>query len=200
MHMGRRRRVVHSLLGAVMFGDGEGLRTEVKFAVAAAYDKFDSKWGMPPDKLRWVDIWSPLLNRFTLNEINAVADYCVTEFRRPPVPGEYIELCTRLRDSKLLSEPIVSKIERMAYLILDNEDFQGASSSNISDACLIAATIASMNSYAESAPSVNHESVKRELSGRLNMFFEEALLWQLDAKEGKGYWSKVFTPSNLPKQ
>jgi hypothetical protein len=176
-----------------MFGDGEGLNTEVKFAVAATYDKFDAKWGISTEKLRWVDIWSPFLSRFTVNEINAVADYCIKEFRRPPVPVEYIELCTRLKKTKPLSEPIVSKIERMAYLILASEDFQEASRSEISDACLIAGTIASLNSYAEIAPGVQHDYIKQELSGRLNMFFEEALLWKLDAKEGKGYWDGVFT-------
>lgn len=175
-----------------MFGDGEGLSTEVKFAVAAAYDKFSAKWGMSVEKLRWVDIWSPFLSRFTIAEINSVADYCIKEFRRPPVPVEYIELCTRLRNAKPLSEPIVSKVEGMAYLILANEDFQKASSSEISDACLIAATIASLNSYAKFASEVQREYIKQELSGRLNMFFEEALRWQQDAKEGKGYWVGVF--------
>jgi hypothetical protein len=80
----------------------------------------------------------------------------------------------------------------MAYLILANEDFHEASRSEISDACLIAATIASLNSYVEIAPSVRHEYIKQELSGRLNMFFEEALLWRLDAEEGKGYWNGAF--------
>lgn len=179
-----------------MFGDGEGLSTEVKFAVAATYDKFAAEWGISTEKLRWVDIWSPFLSRFTVNEINAVADYCIKEFRRPPVPVEYIELCTRLRNAKPLSEPIVSKIERMAYLILASDDFQEVSRSEISDACLIAATIASLNSYVEIAPSVRHEYIKQELSGRLNMFFDEALLWKLDAKEGKGYWNGIFAQSD----
>ncbi|WP_402719856.1 hypothetical protein [Janthinobacterium rivuli] len=176
-----------------MFGDGEGLETEVKFAVAAAYDKFNEKWGLPTEKLRWVDIWSPCLSRFSVAEINAIAAYIVTEYRRPPVPVEYIELCTRLRDGKALSDPIVSKIERMAYLILANDDFQGASSSEISDACLIAASISSLNSYAELGMKDKQEWIKQELSGRLNMFFEEAKLWQMDAKEGKGYWNGTIS-------
>ena len=96
-----------------MFGDGEGLHTEVKFAVAATYDKFAAKWGVTGDKLRWVDDWASFLSRFSVAEINSVADYCVIEFRRPPVPVEYIELCTRVRNGKQLSEPMVSKLERM---------------------------------------------------------------------------------------
>lgn len=175
-----------------MFGEGEGLSTEVKFAVAATYEKFAAKWGMPVEKLRFVDDWSSFLGRFTVTEINSVADYWVQEFRRLPTAGEYIELCNRLRNGKPLSEPIVSKVERMARLILANEDLQGASSSEISDACQIAATIASLNAYVEHSLGAPHEYIKQELSGRLNMFFEEALLWQLDAKEGKGYWAGVF--------
>lgn len=178
-----------------MFGDGEGLRTEVKFAVAAAYDKFAAKWGISVEKLRWIDDWSSFLSRFTVAEINSVAEYCVNEFRRPPVPVEYIELCTRLRNGRPLSEPIVSKVERMAYLILANEDFKigGVSNSEISDACLIAAAIGSLNAYAEHAPNVPAEHIKEELSGRVRMFFEEALRWQSDAKEGKGYWAGMLT-------
>jgi len=57
---------------------------------------------------------------------------------------------------------------------------------------LIAATIASLNSNAELAPEGQHEYIKQELPGRLSMFFEEALRWQQDAKEGKGYWDGVF--------
>jgi hypothetical protein len=177
-----------------MFGDGEGLQTEVKFAVAAAYDKFAAKWGGTSEKLRWVDDWSSFLSRFSVDEINSVADYCVSEFRRPPVPVEYIELCTRVRSGKPLSEPIVSKRERMAYLILANEDFKvgNTSSSEISDACLITAVIASLNAYGESLPNMSTDYVIEELTGRVRMFFEEALLWQLDAKEGKGYWADMF--------
>lgn len=175
-----------------MFGDGEGLSSGVKFAVAATYDKFAAKWGMPVEKLAWVDVWSPSLSRFTVAEINSVADYCVQEFRRSPVLMEYVELCTRLRDAKPLTEPIVSKVERMAHLILQIADFQTASSSEISDACLIAATIAKLNEGATSGTKISHHYIKQELSGRLNMFFEEALIWQLDAKEGKGYWAGVL--------
>ena len=73
-----------------MFGEGEGLKSPVKFAVAAAYDKFAGRWEMAGDKLRWVDVWPPLLERFSVQEINAAADYCAKEFRRPPVPVEFI--------------------------------------------------------------------------------------------------------------
>jgi putative transposase len=49
-----------------------------------------------------------------------------------------------------------------------------------------------LKSYAEIAPKVQHAYIKEELSGRLNMFFEEAQRWQLDAEDGKGYWAEVF--------
>lgn len=177
-----------------MFGDGEGLQSNVKFAVAATYDKFTAQWKLPAQKLRWVDIWSSLLSRFSVEEINSVANYCVREFRRPPIPVEFIELCHRIRDGRPLSEPIVSKIERMAYLILSNADFKTGevSNSEISDACLIAASIASLNAYAEMAPNVPKEGIGTELTCRTKMFFEEALRWQIDSKEGKGYWADTF--------
>jgi hypothetical protein len=179
-----------------MFEDGEGLRSPVKFAVAATYDKFAAKWSdLSREKLAWVNLWAPLLDRFTVQEINAVADYCVREFRRPPVPVEFMELASRCRAGKPLSEPIVSKLERMAYLILASEEFATSdiSLSEISDACLMAAAIAHLKSYDQLlGPRISEEFKLQELSGRATMFGQEAANWRQDALEGKGYWKDVF--------
>ncbi|MCP1574192.1 hypothetical protein J2S30_002571 [Herbaspirillum rubrisubalbicans] len=175
-----------------MFGDGEGLNAEVKFAVAAAYDKFHMKWGLNAEKLRWVEIWSAVLSKFSTREINEVAAYCLKEFRRPPVPVEYIELCTRYRNGLELSAPIVSTVERMAYLILANEDFQMASSSDIARACVIAAAVSTLKTYEEFMPNTPFEYIKHELVGEAQMFIEEANRWHMDAKDGKGYWKDFF--------
>lgn len=177
-----------------MFGDGEGLRSHVKFAVAATYDKFVKKWGLPSEKLFWVDIWAPLLDRFTVQEINAVADYCVREFRRPPVPVEFMELASRQRAGRPLSDPIVSKLERMAYLILTSEEFatSDVTLSEVSDACLIAAAIAHSKSYDGLSSQISAEFKLSEFTGRARMFAEEAAHWKQDADEGKGYWKDVF--------
>lgn len=175
-----------------MLEDQDEASAEVKLAVTEVYDKFAGKWQMSSERQRWIEYWAPCLSEFTPSEISFVADYCIKEHRRPPVPVEFKVLCSRLRNSKPLSEPIVSRIERLAYLILANEEFQEASSSDISDACLIASAISSLNSYAHLAYHSKEAGVRDELNSRLNMFFDEALLWQLDAKEGRGYWAKVF--------
>jgi hypothetical protein len=177
-----------------MFGDGEGLQSGVKFAVAATYEKFAKKWGLSIEKLLWVDIWSPLLERFTVSEINAAADYCVNEFRRPPVPVEFIELASRHRASRPLSDPIVSKLERMAYLILASEEFttSDVSLSEISDACLIAAAVTHLKSYDRLLMDTNPEFLLAELGGRARMFGTHAVDWKKDAEAGRGYWREVF--------
>lgn len=181
-----------------MFGveDRKGLRTEVKFAVAATYDKFATKWELPVRKLDFVDIWSQSLSQFTTTEINSVGDFCIKDLRSPPTLGEYFQLCTRLRTAEPLSDPIVSQVERMAYQILAREDYQGRNSS-ISDACMIAAIIASLKAYSEMGSTTPPEHIRSEMSGRLNMFFASALEWQLDAKEGKGYWAEVFSAKDI---
>jgi hypothetical protein len=180
-----------------MFGDGEGLKSEIKFAAGATYEKFASKWDMPVEKLRWVDIWAPFLTRFSVVEINAAADHCVKEFRRPPVPVELIELATRVRLGKPLSEPIVSKIERMAFLILASQEFNAVdvSNSEIADACLIAAAIAQLKAYQETLPDVDPDYLLTELGGRARMFAAEAANWKQDAHEGTGYWVDAFPRS-----
>jgi len=176
-----------------MFGSEcrEGLRAEVKFAVAATYEKFAATWEIPVGKLQFVDTWSRGLSDFTVTEINAVADFCIKELRSPPTLGQYFVLGNRLRDGTPLSEPMVSPQERMAYRILTGTNFQGVSSI-LFDACLIAASIAALKAYAETTSTTPQEHIRSELTGRLNMFFEAALEWQLDAKEGKGYWAEVF--------
>lgn len=181
-----------------MFGDGEGLELEIKFAVEATYEKFANRWGMVSEKLHWVDIWAPFLASFTVDEINTVADHCVKDFRRPPVPAEFIELANRARRGQLLSEPIVSKVERMAYLILISEEFSStdATNSEISDACLIAAAIAHSQSYAEVLPNANPDHIVSEFTGRAGMFASESVHWKKDAEEGKGYWAKLFASKN----
>lgn len=177
-----------------MFGEGEGLESSVKFAVTATYDKFNRKWGLPTEKLKWVDIWSPFLSKFSIAVINRVSDYCIHEFPSPPVPAKFIELATKATEGRSLSEPIASKAERMAYLILASDDFKGRgiSNSELSDACLIAAAIAHQNSYAESLPNTSPEYILQEIAGRSRMFAKEVSHWKKDAHAGKGYWQGVI--------
>jgi hypothetical protein len=179
-----------------MFDDRDGLNSGVQFAVAAAYDKFSKQWELLPDKLFWINIWSKTLKKFTVQEINAAADHCVKEFLRPPVPFEFVELATRFREGKSMSDPIVSKLERMAYLILSNEEFAdcGITHSDISDACLIAAAISNLNAYAEISVDMDKKYIHDEHSGRARMFSNEAANWKKLAQDGKGYWVGSFVP------
>ncbi|KGS21609.1 hypothetical protein [Burkholderia pseudomallei] len=179
-----------------MFDKGEGLNSEVKFAVAATYDKFSQRWDLLVDKLKWVDMWAQLLGNFSVEEINTAADYCVAEFRRPPVPVEMRILAERVRSGKPLSDPIVSKLERMAYLILFSDEFRNMeiSYSELSDACLIVAAIAHRKAYGELDTKVDPSFLTSELSSRAQMFAEEAENWERDATEGKGYWVEAFNP------
>lgn len=178
-----------------MFGNGEGLQSQVTFAVAATYDKFAKKWGLSNEKLSWVDTWATMLERFSVQEINSVADYCVEALHRPPGLGKFIILASRYRAGKPLSEPIVSKVERMAYLILTSETFTTSdmSLSEISDACLIAAAIAHLKSYKDLHFSHNDaEFIVTELGERARTFAEEAANWKKDSEKGKSYWRAIF--------
>lgn len=178
-----------------MFDDSkEGLSSPSKFAVAATYEKFSKAWELHPDKLLWVNLWAEELSNFTVDEINAVADHCVLEFRRSPSLGEFMLLASRIREGKPLNEPIVSKIERLAYLLLTSEELAGSdlSLSDISDACLIAAAVSYTKEYAKGMPDINQEYLKLEFSGRAKMFLAEAQDWKQDAIEKKGYWQEVF--------
>src|SRR5690606_36848310 len=139
-----------------MLIDGEGLESGVKFSVAATYEKFNSKWDIPIDKLRWVDLWSSILEPLSVEEINTVADHCVKEFRRPPVPIEFIKLAKRIRTGQPLTDPLVSKVERIAHLILNSTAIteENFTQSELSDAFLIAGAIAHSKSYAEVLPEI----------------------------------------------
>ncbi|MCA7923054.1 hypothetical protein LGN13_25690 [Burkholderia multivorans] len=181
-----------------MFDDKDALEQQVKFAVGAAYEKFAKQWDMVLDKLEWVKVWTPFLSKFTVSEINTASDYWAKEFQRPPVPVELIELARRVRSGSPLSAPIVSKIERMAYLILHSDEFSGVdvTLSEVSDACLIAAAIAQRKAYDDLNMNMPNDYLLDELSGRARMFSEEAALWRHAATDGKGYWADTFRPKD----
>lgn len=178
-----------------MFDDSkEGLSSPLKYAVCETYEKFSKEWELHSDKLFWVELWALQLSTFTVEEINAVADYCVLEFRRSPSLGEFIQLLSRIRAGNPLNDPIVSKVEQLAYLLLTSEELAGSdlSLSEISDACLIAAAISYSKEYAKGMLDINSEYLKLEFSGRANIFLAEAQNWKEDAIDKKGYWQGIF--------
>ena len=113
---------------------------------------------------------------------------------RAPVLPEFFQLVERLRHNQPLSEPIVSLVERMAFLILTSDEFIDANHSEISDACLIAGAVAHLRSYR--GVNASSEGILAELAGRAKMFGSEAQLWQKDAASGKGYWGFYFRGSS----
>ncbi|WP_028216792.1 hypothetical protein [Paraburkholderia oxyphila] len=174
------------------------MSSDLKFAIEATYDKFAQQWDLEVSKPDWIAAWSPFLKSFTVDEIDAAADHCVKEFRRPPGPIELIRLVTRYREGKPLSAPIVSRLERLAYLLLTSDEFIGQDVSNaeIRDACLIAAAISDKKTHAEVFPDgLTPETaiyLKNEFAERARMFANVADEWQADASEGKGYWAGTF--------
>ena len=167
---------------------------DVKFAVTAAYESFAHRWSMHSEKEYWVGVMSSLLTPFSIDAINAATDFCLKEFQRPPVPVELLELTKRAHDGKPLSESIVSKVERMAYLILASEEF-GTSDireSELADACLIAAAIAHTKSYTKLLPETDAESIENLFAERAKMFGAEATEWKSQAASSKGYWANFF--------
>jgi hypothetical protein len=101
-----------------------------------------------------------------------------------------MELAMRSRFGKPMSAPIVSKLERLAYLIISSDEFKGSgfTTGELSDACLIAAAVLYVKSYAEDAPNIDPKYIVQEMAGRANMFGAEAQDWQTLAQNGKGYW------------
>jgi hypothetical protein len=166
------------------------MNSGIEFALARSYDRFHKKWGLPSKKAFWVSIWAEHLSDCTLDEITTVTDYCESEMSRAPVLPEFFQLIERLRHNKPLSQPIVSLVERMAFLILTSDEFCDASDSQVSDACLVAAAAAHLRSYR--GINLSPEGIVSELSGRAKMFGTEANIWQKDATIGKGYWGFYF--------
>jgi len=173
-----------------MLKDGEGLKSGIKFAVGAAYDRFAAAWDMPADKLGWIDTWSSILEGYEVADISAVVEHCVGRFRRQPVPAEFLELIRRKLSGEALDNPLVSKIERLAMKLLDEKALSSEceSLSELSDVCLIAAAVAHLKSYEELLPAVGAEGVSSEFIGRARMFADAALEWKQDASEGRGFW------------
>ena len=166
------------------------MNSGIEFSLGQSYDRFHKKWGLPSSKALWINIWARHLSDCTLDEITAVTDYCESEMSRAPVLPEFFQLVKRLRDNQPLAEPIVSLVERMAFLILTSDEFCDANDSDISDACLIAGAAAHLRSYR--GISASSEWIIAELSGRAKMFGTEASIWQKDAARDKGYWGFYF--------
>jgi hypothetical protein len=68
------------------------------------------------------------------------------------------------------------------------QQFLAAAKSGQVDACLIAAAVLYVKSYAEDAPNIDPKYIVQEMAGRANMFGAEAQDWQTLAQNGKGYW------------
>jgi hypothetical protein len=170
---------------------------ELRKAVARMVYEFREKWpSKQPLTQTFMDWYADLLHDFTVDEIDSLIVYCVDNRRKPPVPVELIELRNRMRSGKPLADPIVSMVERIAYLVLTSDEFANSkvSMSDIMDGCLIAAAIAHVKSYQGINLEVSAEFMAEEMAGRARMFATEAEDWRLDADEGKGYWAPFLKP------
>jgi len=178
----------------MLFGR-EGLDSEIKFVIAATYELFQRTWGdLHSEKIDWVDTWSGLLKSFDAKTIKYASEYCVQNLRGSPTLPIFRIYCQRVRDKKRLSDPIVSNIEKIARTIIElpEHDIGYSSYSELSDACLIVAAIASAKANDEVGLKWDENMVDIELSGRARMFGLESISWAEDAKEGKGYWCDLL--------
>lgn len=178
-----------------MFGEGKGLDTEIKFVVAAAFDAFSKAWGdIASEKLFWVDTWSEPLAEYDAKTISHATAHCIQTLARSPTLPEYMTYCQRIKNKERLTDPIVSKVEQIARRILNTSpvDFGYSSYSELSDACLIAASIAAAKANRSAGVAWNKNMVDLELVGRARMFGRESLHWKEEAKNGKGYWCDLL--------
>lgn len=167
----------------------------LEFALARIYDAFHRRWTLTSPRLGWARVWAEHLGAATAEELTIVADYCLAEMDRCPSLPEFRQLIERLRHGEPLSAPIVSPQERLAFLILTDDEFVGVDRSEFADACLIAA--ATLNSKAHESLGLEEEDVARLFIGRAQMFADEVAGWRKEAASGKGYWTFLFGESRI---
>ena len=84
-----------------MFGDGEGLNTEIKFAVGATYDAFIKAWGsFASEKLLFIDTWSELLTEYDIKTIAHATEHCIQTLKGPPTLPEFRTYCYRIKKQR----------------------------------------------------------------------------------------------------
>ncbi len=174
-----------------MFGDGEGLNTEIKFVVGAAFDAFSKAWGdLASEKIFWIDTWSELLVEYDVRTIGHATEHCIQTLTRSPTLPEFKTYCKRIKNKERLTDPIISKVEKIARNILETtpETLDYSNYSELADACLIAASIAAAKANESVGLEWNKNMVELDLAARARMFGFESLLWRDDARNGKGYW------------
>ena len=178
-----------------MFGDGKGLDKEVKFSVAASYDAFNKKWGdLVSEKLSWVETWSDGLSGYSVQTIRQATDHCLNELSRSPTLPEFRIYCDRINSDQNLHDPIVSKVEKIARAILETpkQHFGCSNYSELSDALLIAASIASAKAHEEVGLEWSQKMMEMEFERRAGMFGSASVFWKKDAQNGKGYWADIL--------
>ncbi len=182
-----------------MFGEGKGLNTEIKFVVATAFDAFSKAWGdLVSQKLSWVDTWAELLQQYDVTTIGHATEHCVQTLTRSPTLSEFRVYCQRIANKERLTDPIVSGVEQIARKILEAsaEELGYSNYSELADACLIAASIASAKANEAVGIEWNKNMVELELASRARMFGFESLLWKDEARNGKGYWFDLLHDDN----
>jgi len=166
----------------------------LKFVLTQIYKRFDEKWGLPSKRADWVRFWAEDLEPSTPDEINEVAEYCLSSMPRCPSMPEFLKLIERLRKHEPLEAPVVSAEERLAFLILTSSEFADVDPFHFADACLIAGAALHLKSF-QSLPSSTSAGAITEVGGRARMFATDAVHWRNEAKDGRGYWTFFFKPA-----
>ena len=131
-----------------------------------------------------------LLLNLTPQEIDTAAALFLKAFHSPPLPAHFVEVRDRIRASLKLDEPFVSQPERIAFMILTSDEFVGggggASLSDLSRGCMIAAVIANMKAHQGIVP-MDHPGLHDMLMNELRYIGDMSHDWLADARDGKGY-------------
>lgn len=183
-----------SLIGQDMFGDKEGLNTDIKFAVSSIYDGFSNKWdNFDHDKLSWISTWSEVLSSFSVKQINIALQHCIKNINRPPSVFEFRTYCKRAQNNENMNAPYVTRQEEMARRIIKLSNNIGCKDlSELQDACLIAASIAASRSNREVDIEWDEKSVDVHFLPRARMFAFESINWTQEAEANNGYWTDIL--------
>jgi hypothetical protein len=178
-----------------MFRDGEGLEKDIKFTIASSYDAFSKKWcDLSSPKLGWVDTWSNLLSKYSIQTIRCTTKHFLQESLRSPTLPEFRIYCERVEKNEILHGPIVSVTEKIARKILETsqEELGYSDLHELSDALLVAALIATAKASESVGLEWSYELMESEFKGRAGMFGSESILWKKEAEKGKGYWADIL--------
>jgi len=180
--------------------DLEELSDEHKAIAEFLYEEFYKAWGDPSaDKELWLGVWGHLLLPYDKLTIEHASEFMTLNWQRQPSFPEFRIICDRIINKQRLTEPIEFNVDKVArkLLAIPLEELGCTSYSEFSDACLVAATVASITENERVGISWSKGIANICIEDRAAMIANESFEWLEAASNGKGYWADVLEKSRM---